>query len=75
MSDQGDGRNGDSGEAADIAAVPITEARANLTDVVNRVIYRGERVTLTKNDKVVAAVISAEDLEVLNRLSPPVKAP
>jgi prevent-host-death family protein len=66
MDEQTDGRNGDSG-------VPITEARANLTDVVNRVIYRGERVTLTKNDKVVAAVISAEDLELLNRLSPQVK--
>lgn len=70
MPDQADGRNDDTGGPAVVAAVPITEARSNLTELVNRVVYLGERVPITKNGSVVAAVVSAEDLEMLNKLSP-----
>jgi prevent-host-death family protein len=48
--------------------VPVTEARKDLADLVNQVAYRGERIVLTRHGKVVAAIVSAEDLELLDRL-------
>lgn len=47
---------------------PVTEARAELADLVNRVAYGGERVALTRRGKIMAALVSAEDLELLERL-------
>lgn len=44
------------------------EFRAELSDVVGRVAYGGERVALTRNGKVAAVLISKEDLETLERL-------
>jgi prevent-host-death family protein len=46
----------------------ITEARDHLADVVNRVTYGHTRVRLTKHGRCVAAVISAEELELLELL-------
>lgn len=46
----------------------VHKARADFADVVNRAAYRGERTTLTRRGKVVAAVVPAEDLELLERL-------
>lgn len=45
----------------------MTQARAELSDLVNRVVYGGERIVLTRHGKAVAAIVSAADLE---RLAP-----
>lgn len=46
-------------------SIPFSEARANLTEIINRVNYKGKRFILTKNGRSVAAFISVEDLELL----------
>ncbi len=46
----------------------VHEARAGFADMVNRAAYRGERIALTRRGKVVAALVSAEDLALLERL-------
>ncbi len=43
--------------------VPVTQARAELSDLVNRVVYAGERIVLTRHGRAVAAIVSAADLE------------
>jgi prevent-host-death family protein len=48
--------------------IPVTQARAELAELVNRVTYTGERVTLTRHGKPVAALVSAADLETLRAL-------
>ncbi|HEU5160374.1 MAG TPA: type II toxin-antitoxin system Phd/YefM family antitoxin [Streptosporangiaceae bacterium] len=48
--------------------VTVTQARAEFADLVNRVAYTGEPVALTRRGKVMAALISAEDLELLESL-------
>ncbi|TDC61828.1 type II toxin-antitoxin system Phd/YefM family antitoxin [Actinomadura sp. GC306] len=45
--------------------VPVTEARAQFADLVNRVAYTGDPVRLTRRGKVMAALVSPEDLELL----------
>lgn len=49
--------------------IPVTQARADLAELVNRVAYSGEQVVLTRHGKPVAALVSAEDLELLDRLA------
>lgn len=46
----------------------MTNARAELADLVNRAAYGGERVVLTRRGKAIAAIVSAEELELLDRL-------
>ena len=46
----------------------VSKAREDLADTVNRVAYAGERVRLTRRGKVVAAIIPAEDLALLEAL-------
>jgi antitoxin Phd len=48
--------------------VGVHEIRANLAEVINRVAYGGERIVLKRRSKPVAAVVSMEDLELLNSL-------
>jgi prevent-host-death family protein len=48
--------------------VPVTEARKDLAELVNRVAYGGERIPLSRHGKVVAAIVSAEDLDLLERI-------
>jgi prevent-host-death family protein len=43
----------------------IADARDNLADVINRVAYAGERVVLRRRSKRVVAIVSMEDLELL----------
>ncbi|WP_240809916.1 type II toxin-antitoxin system Phd/YefM family antitoxin [Actinomadura sp. WMMA1423] len=43
----------------------MTEARAEFADLVNRVAYTGEPVRLTRRGRVMAALVSPEDLELL----------
>jgi prevent-host-death family protein len=46
----------------------VTEARAQLAELVNRVVFGGERIVLTRHKKPVAAIVSAEDYELLESL-------
>ena len=48
--------------------IGVAEIRSNLADVINRVAYGGERVILQRRGKQVLAVVSMEDLELLNAL-------
>ncbi|WP_199487510.1 type II toxin-antitoxin system Phd/YefM family antitoxin [Actinomadura spongiicola] len=48
--------------------VPVTEARAQFADLVNRVAYTGEPVKLTRRGRVMAALVSPEDLELLETI-------
>jgi prevent-host-death family protein len=43
--------------------VPFTEAKAHLSELVDRVAREHDRVTVTKNGRPVAVLISPEDLE------------
>jgi prevent-host-death family protein len=48
--------------------IAVTQARKVLADLVNRVLYGGEDVVLTRHGRVVGAIVSPEDYEVLLRL-------
>ncbi len=50
-----------------IHSVKTAELRANIADAVNRVAYGRERVVLTRRGRAVAALVSIEDLDVLQR--------
>jgi prevent-host-death family protein len=45
--------------------IPVTQARAALADLINRVVYGGERVVVTRHGKPLVALVSAADLEQL----------
>lgn len=47
--------------------IPVTQARADLAELVNRVGYSGERVVLTRHGKALAALVPVADLEALER--------
>ena len=46
--------------------IPVTQARAELADLINRVVYGGERVVVTRHGKPLVALVSAADLERLD---------
>ncbi|MEX2316277.1 MAG: type II toxin-antitoxin system prevent-host-death family antitoxin [Pirellulales bacterium] len=46
----------------------IAEIRNNLADALNRVVYRGERVVLERRGKPTAAIVSLDDLALLEAL-------
>ena len=46
----------------------IVDVRNNLADALNRVAYAGERIVLERRGKGVAALVSIEDLETLQRI-------
>ncbi|MGV9455943.1 type II toxin-antitoxin system Phd/YefM family antitoxin [Streptomyces sp. NPDC003635] len=48
--------------------IPVTQARAELADLINRVVYGGERVVVTRHGKPIVALVSAADLERLEQL-------
>ncbi|MGW7229716.1 type II toxin-antitoxin system Phd/YefM family antitoxin [Streptomyces cyaneofuscatus] len=48
--------------------IPVTQARAELADLINRVVYGGERVVVTRHGKPLVALVSAADLERLDGL-------
>jgi len=45
-----------------------TRARRELAELVNRVAYSGERIVLERRGKNVMALVSVEDLELLERI-------
>ncbi|GGN51867.1 antitoxin [Streptomyces albiflavescens] len=51
--------------------IPVTQARAELADLINRVVYGGERVVVTRHGKPLVALVSAADLERLEELQDP----
>ena len=53
--------------------VPVTQARAELAELINRVVYGGERVVVTRHGKPLAALVSAADLRRLEDLDRPVE--
>ncbi len=48
--------------------VSIAKVRNNLADALNRAAYGGERIILERRGKPVAAIVSMEDLAVLEQL-------
>jgi prevent-host-death family protein len=48
--------------------LPTSKAREQFANILNEVAYKGERVLLHRHGKDVAAVISAEDLALLEAL-------
>ena len=48
--------------------VNIVKVRSKLADTINRVAYQGERVVLERRGKGVAALVSMEDLALLEKL-------
>lgn len=48
--------------------ISVTEARDELGDTVDRVARNGQRVTITRRGKAVAAIVSTEDLALLEAL-------
>ncbi|MCF3130904.1 MULTISPECIES: type II toxin-antitoxin system Phd/YefM family antitoxin [Streptomyces] len=55
--------------------IPVTQARAELADLINRVVYGGERVVVTRHGKPLVALVSAADLERLEELQEPAEEP
>ena len=48
--------------------LPTSKAREQFADILNEVAYKGERVLLHRRGKNIAAVISADDLALLEAL-------
>ena len=48
--------------------VTVSEARGAFSELINKVAYGGERTVIERRGKTVAAVVSIEDLELLERL-------
>lgn len=48
--------------------VSIVQARANLSEVLNKAAYAGERVVLERHGKPAAAIVSMDDLKLLEEL-------
>lgn len=46
----------------------VVDIRNNLADALNRVAYAGERIVLERRGKGVAALVSMEDLALLERI-------
>jgi prevent-host-death family protein len=49
--------------------IPVTQARDELSDLINRVAYGHERIILTRHSKPVACLVPPEDLERLEQVS------
>lgn len=43
--------------------IPVTQARAELAELINRVVYGSERVVVTRHGKPLVALVTAADLE------------
>ena len=48
--------------------LPVSKAREDLADALNRVAYSGERIVLERRGKRVVALVSVEDLDLLEEL-------
>lgn len=48
--------------------IPATAVRDTFSDTLNRVAFKGERLVLERHGKAIAALVSVEDLELLEDL-------
>ncbi len=48
--------------------VSASQARASFADVLDRVALKGERVVIERRGKILGAVVSADDLKLLERI-------
>ncbi|MFE6775127.1 type II toxin-antitoxin system Phd/YefM family antitoxin [Streptomyces sp. NPDC057702] len=55
--------------------IPVTQARAELAELINRVVYGGERVVVTRHGKPLVALVSAADLQRLEEPAPAADEP
>ncbi len=46
----------------------VSEVRSDFSAILNRLLYQGERVTIERHGKKIAAMITVEDLELLQLL-------
>lgn len=46
-----------------VKSLPLTEAKANLSRLVDEVVRRGERVTITKHGRPAALLVSPDDID------------
>lgn len=51
-----------------MSMISTAEAREHFSELVNRTCYGNERITLTRRGKQIAAIISIEDLALLEKL-------
>jgi prevent-host-death family protein len=51
-----------------MVSYPVTRLRANVAEVVDKVRYSGERIAVEKNGKPACAIVSMEDLELLEAI-------
>ncbi|RSZ61204.1 type II toxin-antitoxin system Phd/YefM family antitoxin [Corynebacterium hylobatis] len=51
-----------------LSAISLGELRRDLGEVVNRATFAGERTAVTRHGKAVAAIVSVEDLALLDEL-------
>jgi prevent-host-death family protein len=47
--------------------IPVTQARAEFADLINRVVYGGERVVVTRHGKPIVALVAPAELERLEQ--------
>lgn len=52
----------------DHTEVSAGDLRANISDVINRTVYGGERILVTRRGKATAALISADELAYFEQL-------
>lgn len=52
----------------EMTTISMSEIRLKLSELANRVIYGGERVVIEKNNKPAFALVSIEDLELLEQI-------
>lgn len=52
----------------DTKQVSTVEIRERLSDMINRVAYGKDRLTLTRRKKPIAAIVPLEDLELLEKI-------
>ena len=57
-----------------MARLSITDFKAKVADTINCVQYQGERVVLSRNNKDVVALVSIEDLTILEKLEDQIDA-
>jgi prevent-host-death family protein len=48
--------------------LPVSRAREDLAEALNRVAYGGERIVLERRGRRVAAIVSVDDLDLLEEL-------
>lgn len=51
-----------------MTAITIADAREHLSDIINRIVYAKERIILTRRGKKVVALVSLEDLLLLEAI-------